>query len=68
MPKRTDAIPLNEKYLLTISEAARYFGIGEKKLRMLADNYPGQFSVMCGNRRLINRSKFENFLENTSAI
>ena len=43
--------PLNERYLLSIREAADYFGIGEKKLRRLAENnlYPELF-----NRQRIN--------------
>lgn len=30
-------VPVWEKYTLTIEEAARYFRIGEKKLRKLAE-------------------------------
>lgn len=30
-------IPLNEKYVLSINEAAAYFGIGIKKMRRLAE-------------------------------
>ena len=30
-------VPLWEKYILTIQEAAEYFHIGEKKLRRLVD-------------------------------
>ena len=30
-------VPLCEKYILTIQEAAEYFHIGEKKLRRLVD-------------------------------
>ena len=43
--------PLNERYLLSIREAADYFGIGEKKLRRLAENnrYQG-CAVYNGNR------------------
>ena len=28
-------IPIWEKYMLTVDEAVQYFGIGEKKIRML---------------------------------
>ena len=31
-------IPISEKYLLSISEAAAYFNIGEKRLRRLAED------------------------------
>ncbi len=57
-----------EKYLLTIKEAGEYFNIGVKKMRRLAEENLGGFSVYCGNRYLINRTKFEEFLCNTSTI
>ena len=61
--------PLNERYLLSIREAADYFGIGEKKLRRLAENnlYPG-FAVYNGNRYMIIRKKLEEFLESAESI
>lgn len=64
----TGAIPLSEKYMLTIREAAGYFNIGVKKMRRLAEENMGRFSVFSGNRYLINRTKFEQFLNETSAI
>ena len=57
-----------EKYLLTIKEAGEYFNIGVKKMRRLAEENLGVFSVYIGNRYLINRTKFEEFLCNTSTI
>ncbi len=61
--------PLNERYLLSIREAADYFGIGEKKLRRLAENnlYHG-FAVYNGNRYMIIRKKMEEFLESAESI
>ncbi|WP_416324043.1 excisionase, partial [[Clostridium] innocuum] len=44
-------IPVWEKYTLTIEEAARYFRIGEGKLRRLASEMPPpDWVVMNGNR------------------
>ena len=57
-----------EKYLLTIKEAGEFFNIGVKKMRRLAEENLGVFSVYSGNRYLINRTKFEEFLCNTSTI
>lgn len=57
-----------EKYLLTIKEAGEYFNIGVKKMRRLAEENLRVFSVYSGNRYLINRTKFEEFLCNTSTI
>ena len=61
-------IPLNEKYTLTIKEAAAYFNIGVKEMRRLAEEHTSSFSIYSGNRYLIIRTKFEEFLVETSAI
>ena len=61
-------IPLNEKYMLSINEAAQYFNIGVKKMRRLAEDNLGVFAVYSGNRYLIIRCKFEEFLQKTSSI
>ncbi|WP_303834015.1 excisionase [Ruminococcus flavefaciens] len=45
-----------------------YFSIGEKKLRRLAEEHTGDFAVINGNRYLIIRTKFEQFLLETSTI
>jgi excisionase family DNA binding protein len=54
--------------MLTIKEASNYFSIGEKKLRRLAEEHTGDFAVINGNRYLIIRTKFEQFLLETSTI
>ena len=61
-------IPLNEKYTLTIKEAASYFNIGVKTMRRLAEEHTSSFSIYSGNRYLIIRTKFEEFLVETSTI
>ena len=65
--KRT-AMPVNEKYALTITEASRYYNIGIKRLRQMAEEHLGEFSFFNGNKYLIIREKFEQFLSQTSAI
>lgn len=61
-------VPVSEKYMLTIKEAAGYFSIGTKKMRRLAEDNLGRFAVYSGNRYLIIRTKFEKFVEESSAI
>ena len=61
-------VPVSDKYMLTIKEASNYFSIGEKKLRRLAEEHTGNFAVINGNRYLIIRTKFEQFLLETSTI
>ena len=62
------AVPIGEKFMLTIKEAAPYYNIGQKKLRRMAEDNLGVFSVYSGNRYLIIRPKFEEFILNSSEI
>lgn len=61
-------LSIGEKYMLTIREAVVYFNIGIKKMRRLAEDNQGRFSVYSGNRYLIIRTKFEKFIEDSSTI
>ena len=63
-----EKLAISEKYALSINEAAQYFGIGVKKMRRLAEDNLGVFAVYSGNRYLIIRCKFEEFLQKTSSI
>lgn len=65
------SVPVWEKYMLTVDEAVQYFGIGEKKIRtLIAENLGTDycFTVQIGNKSLINRHKFEDFLNQTTSI
>lgn len=66
--KKELIVPVCEKYTLTIREAAAYFNIGIKKMRRLAEENTGRFSVFCGNKFLIIRPKFEKFIDDSSEI
>ena len=64
-------IPIWEKYMLTVDEAVQYFGIGEKKIRMLISEHLNSeccFTVQVGCKSLINRKKFEAFLDQTTSL
>lgn len=61
-------LSLGEKYTLSIKEAAVYFNIGIKKMRRLAEENMGGFALISGNRYLIIRTKFEEYLQNNSTI
>ena len=66
--ERNVEMAVGEKYLLTIREAAAYFNIGVKKMRRLAEDHLGIYSVYSGNRYLIIRPKFEAYLCETQTI
>ena len=62
-------IPYWEKYMLTLREAAEYFHIGEKKMRQIVDdNMDAKFLLGNGNRVMIKRKLFEEYLNNASVI
>ena len=61
-------LSIGEIYMLTIKEAGAYFNIGIKKMRRIAEDNLGVFSVYSGNRYLIIRPKFEEYICQTSTI
>ena len=64
-----NTIPVWKRYALTITEAAEYYHIGENKLRMIADKHPeADFIIMNGNRILIKRQKFEEYLDHATVV
>ena len=64
-----NAIPIKDKFCLTIDEASEYFGIGEKKLRkIVTENLCSDFVIQNGVKYLIKRKRFESFLNEISAI
>lgn len=63
MTNNTD-VPIWEKYTLTIEEASKYFRIGEKKLRKLAEeNHDAGWVIVNGNRVQIKRKQFEKIID-----
>ena len=66
MREAKNSMPICEKYMLTIKEAAEYFNIGIKKMRRLAEDNAGEFAIYMGNRYLVIREQFENYIVNLS--
>ena len=60
------ALKLNDKYMLTIKEAAAYYGIGMKFLRRCAENEDNKFGILCRNRWMIIKDRFEEYLHDCS--
>lgn len=64
-------VPVWERFLLTIKEASQYFNIGENKMYQIVNDYlesDYKFVIQNGNRLMINKHKFENFLDETTSI
>ena len=61
-------VPIWEKELLSVKEAAAYFGIGENKLREITDNPDCQSVLWVGSKRLIKREKMKKYLSDIDEI
>lgn len=66
--KSVPTVPLCEKWLLSIEEASIYFGVGQNRLAKLALQDGCKFVVFVGNKKLIKRKKFQEFLDEQYAI
>lgn len=62
-------VQVKDKFCLTIYEASEYFNIGEKKLRQIvADNINSGLVIQNGVKILIKRRRFEDYLEEMTAL
>ena len=61
-------VPVWEKELLSVKEAAAYFGIGENKIREMTDGKTCKYVLWVGNKRLIKRRLFQQVLEQQYSI
>lgn len=55
-------VPIADKALLTLEEAADYFNIGMNKLRELTGDDHCPFVLWNGSKRLIKREPFKEYL------
>lgn len=63
-----DKIPVWQKAMLTLEEAASYTGIGVNKLRELSNREDCNFVLWNGSKRLLKREKLESYLNNSYSI
>ena len=61
-------IPIWEKSNLSLEEAAAYSGIGINKLRDFTSDRNCRFVLWVGNKRLIKRRLFDQFIEQEYSI
>ena len=66
--RKRQMVPIQEKALLTIEEAAEYTGIGLHKLRELSNRKSCTFILWNGNKRLFKRRKLIEYLEEAYSI
>lgn len=65
----TETVPIWEKYTLSIEEAAKYFRIGQRKLRQIAEENPYADFILCnGNRIQFKRKLFEKYIDEATTV
>ncbi len=61
-------VPIWEKANLTLEESAVYFGIGINKLRSMTNSEDCKYVLWVGNRRLIKRKAFEEYISKSYSV
>lgn len=67
MSNTTD-IPINNKLVLTPKEASQYSSIGINKIHSLLSSPYCSFALQNGNRTLVKRKEFEEYISQTDTI
>lgn len=63
------SVPLWKRYALSIPEAAKYFGVGEKRLyQIIAENEGADFILEIGSHIKIKRELFGRFLDRATCV
>lgn len=63
-----EKVPIYHKQNLTLEEASEYSNIGINRLSMLIKKPNCNFVLHVGNKRLIKRRLFDEFIENSDII
>lgn len=66
--KQKETVPIPQKLLLTVEEAAEYSGISERVWRDRLSEGEYNFILKNGTKTLIKRRLFEKYLESVDAI
>ena len=62
-PQNLEEVPIKDKFMITIYEANKYFGIGLDKLREMVKEPSCNFAVQVGEKKqMIIRTKLEEYL------
>ena len=61
-------VPIWQKELLSVKEAADYFGIGENKIREMTAGADNPYVLWVGNKRMIKRKLMESYIEEAIEI
>ena len=65
---KQDEVPIQEKLLLTIKEAALYSNIGINRIDAMLREEGCPFVLFVGSRKLVKRREFENYISKRFAV
>lgn len=65
---KRETVPIPQKLLLTVDEAAEYSNIGVHRIRDLLEEPDCDFALRKGSCSLIKRAKFERYILNKEVI
>lgn len=66
--EKENLVPVWERITISLEEAAAYIGIGVRKLRDMTDKPECNYVIWVGNRRMIKRKKFDEYLESAYSV
>lgn len=61
-------VPLHEKTLLSVKEAAAHTGVGQNRLRRIGKSKIGELALWDGNKLMFNREKLDRYLSKSYSI
>lgn len=61
-------VPIPQKFLLTLEEAALYTGLGVNKIREISNDENCNFVLFNGAKRMLKRVKLEEYLGRAYSI
>lgn len=68
MMEENNNVPINQKLTLTIKEASIYSNIGINKIDSMLRTPNCPFLLFVGNKKLVKRKEFEEFIARTLSI
>lgn len=68
LQRKRRTVPIQEKCLLTLEEAAEYTGLGMQKLRDISNFESCSFVLWNGAKRMFKKKKLEAYLEEAYSI
>ena len=66
--EKENLVPVWERIAISLEETAAYSGIGVRKLRDMTDKPECNYVIWVGNRIMIKRKKFDEYLESAYSV